>query len=157
MKKLLYTFIAVSLIFSGCEEDTPLPAANNNGNNSTGTITDVVGVWDFKGYYDSSGNFESFNSTTEENCELQGSITLQSDGNATITQYYLDDEISGPCLSQTMAFTFSYINATTLQFAYGSFLCGNPTITLPTPTQMKRPICNGDDGSYDGSYLLYEL
>ena len=156
MKKLLYTFIAVSLIFSGCEEDTPLPAANNNGNNSTGTIADVVGVWDFKGYYDSSGNFESFNSTTEENCELQGSITLQSDGNATITQYYLDDEISGPCLSQTMAFTFSYINATTLQFAIPTS-CGNPTITLPIPTQFKIPSCNADTGTLDGGYLLFEL
>ena len=156
MKKLLYTFIAVSLIFSGCEEDTPLPAANNNGNNSTGTIADVVGVWDFKGYYDSSGNFESFNSTTEENCELQGSITLQSDGNATFTQYYLDDEISGPCLSQTLPFTFTYINSTTLQFAIPSS-CGNPTITLPIPTQFKIPSCNADTGTLDGGYLLFEL
>ena len=30
MKKLLYTFLAVSIIFSACEEDTTLPAANNN-------------------------------------------------------------------------------------------------------------------------------
>ena len=30
MKKLLYTLLAVSLIFSACEEDTPLPASNNN-------------------------------------------------------------------------------------------------------------------------------
>ena len=32
MKKLLYTLLAVSIIFSACEEDTPLPAANNNNN-----------------------------------------------------------------------------------------------------------------------------
>ena len=156
MKKLLYTLLAVSLIFSACEEDTPLPTANNNGNNSTGTIADVVGVWDFKGYYDSSGNFESFNSTTEENCKLQGSITLQSNGNATWTDYYLDDEISGPCLSQTNAFTFTYINSTTLQFAIPSS-CGNPTITLPIPTQFKIPSCNADTGTLDGGYLLFEL
>ena len=156
MKKLLYTLLAVSIIFSACEEDTPLPAANNNGNNSTGTIADVVGVWDFKGYYDSSGNFESFNSTTEENCKLQGSITLQSDGNATWTDYYLDDEISGPCLSQTNAFTFTYLNSTTLQFSIPSS-CGNPTITLPIPTQFKIPSCNGDTGTLDGGYLLFEL
>jgi len=156
MKKLLYTFLAVSVIFSACEEDTPLPAPNNNGNNSTGTIADVVGVWDFKGYYDSSGNFESFNSTTEENCKLQGSITLQSDGNATWTEYYLDDEISGPCLSQTKAFTFTYINSTTLQFAIPSS-CGNPTITLPIPTQFKFPSCNADIPALDGGYLLFEL
>ena len=156
MKKLLYTFIAVSLIFSACEEDTPLPAANNNGNNSTGTIADVVGVWDFKGYYDSLGNFESFNSTTEENCKLQGSITLQSNGNATWTDYYLDDGISGPCLSQTNAFAFTYINSTTLQFTIPSS-CGSPTITLPIPTQFKIPSCNGDTGALDGGYLLFEL
>ena len=30
MKKLLYTFLAMSIIFSACEEDTPLPAPNNN-------------------------------------------------------------------------------------------------------------------------------
>ena len=156
MKKLLYTLLSVSIIFSACEEDTPLPTANNNGNNSTGTIADVVGVWNFKGYYDSLGNFESFNSTTEENCKLQGSITLQSNGNATWTDYYLDDEISGPCLSETRAFAFTYINSTTLQFTI-STSCGNPTITLPIPAQFKIPSCNGDTGALDGGYLLFEL
>ena len=34
MKKLLYTLLAVSLIFSACEEDTPLPAPNNNNNSA---------------------------------------------------------------------------------------------------------------------------
>ena len=156
MKKLLYTLLAVSLIFSACEEDTPLPAPNNNGNNSTGTIADVVGVWNYIGHYDALGNLEAFPSTVYENCELQGSITLQSDGNATWTDYYLDDEISGPCLSQTNAFTFTYINSTTLQFAIPSD-CGNPTITLPIPTQFKIPSCNADTGTLDGGYLLFEL
>ena len=41
MKKLLYTLLAVSLIFSACEEDTPLPAANNNNNNSALAIGDT--------------------------------------------------------------------------------------------------------------------
>ena len=35
MKKLLYTLLAVSIIFSACEEDTPLPAPNNNNNNNS--------------------------------------------------------------------------------------------------------------------------
>ena len=42
MKKLLYTFLAVSIIFSACkkeEEGTPLPAPNNN--NSTLAIGDT--------------------------------------------------------------------------------------------------------------------
>ena len=34
MKKILYTLLAVSLIFSACEEDTPLPAPNNNNNSA---------------------------------------------------------------------------------------------------------------------------
>jgi len=40
MKKLLYTLLAVSIIFSACEEDTPLPAPNNNNNNSALAIGD---------------------------------------------------------------------------------------------------------------------
>ena len=150
MRKQLYIFLAVSIIFSACEKEDDTPSNTNT------TIADVVGVWDFKGYYDSSGNYESFNSTTEENCILEGSITLQSDGNATWTNYYLDDEISGPCLSETLAFTFTYINSTTLQFAIPSS-CGNPTITLPIPTQFKIPSCNADIPALDGGYLLFEL
>ena len=33
MKKL-FTFLAMSIIFSACEEDTPLPAPNNNNNSA---------------------------------------------------------------------------------------------------------------------------
>ena len=81
---------------------------------------------------------------------------LESNLEEIIIDYYLDDEISGPCLSQTNAFTFTYINSTTLQFAIPSS-CGNPTITLPIPTQFKIPSCNGDTGALDGGYLLFEL
>jgi len=38
MKRLLYTFLALSIIFSACEEDTPLPAANNNTNNNNSAL-----------------------------------------------------------------------------------------------------------------------
>ena len=34
MKKLLYILLAVSVICSACEEDTPLPAPNNNNNSA---------------------------------------------------------------------------------------------------------------------------
>ena len=156
MKKLLYTLLAVSIVFSACEEDTPLPAINNNGNNSTGTIADVVGMWQFKGYYDALGNLEGFNSNDALNCILQTSITLQSDGNATWTNYYLEDEISGLCLSQTNAFTFNYINSTTLEFIIPQD-CGNPTVTLPNSSQFRIPTCNADNGNWEGDYLLYEL
>ena len=40
MKKILYTLLALSIIFSACEEDTPLPAPNNNNNNSALAIGD---------------------------------------------------------------------------------------------------------------------
>jgi hypothetical protein len=45
MKKLLYTLLAVSIIFSACEEDAPLPAANNNSNNNSNNVTELEGTW----------------------------------------------------------------------------------------------------------------
>ena len=44
MKKLLYTLLAVSIIFSACEKEE---ASNNSSNNSI-SVTDqnIVGVWD---------------------------------------------------------------------------------------------------------------
>ena len=56
MKKLLYTFLAVSLIFSACEEDTPLPAANNNANNNNS----IVGNWQLNQVNEGNG-LEPFN------------------------------------------------------------------------------------------------
>ena len=40
MKKLLYTFLAISIIFSACEEEVVAPNTNNNNNNSALTIGD---------------------------------------------------------------------------------------------------------------------
>ncbi len=158
MKKLLYTFLAVSMIFSACEEEDAAPAANNNSN--TGTIADVVGVWKFIGEYDASGNLQDYPNVDYENCVLQDDIILQSNGQAILTYHYLQDEISGPCLSESFIFSFNYINSTTLEFLFSInnlSPCGNLTVTLPTPTQMRTPHCNGDNGSLDGWYSLYEL
>ena len=59
MKKLLYTFLAVSIIFSACEEDTPLQALGNNnpfaGNWSGVYSGGESGIW--SGTVTSSGNF----------------------------------------------------------------------------------------------------
>ena len=154
MKKLLYTLLAVLIIFSACEEDTPAPAPNNNGSNSTGTIADVVGVWDWIGEYDALGNSDTLDPIYEA-CITQSTITLQSDGNAIWTGYNLQDG-SGPCLSESQVFTFNYINSTTLQFIIPS-VCGSATVTLPIPTQFKIPTCNADTEDYDGGYILYEL
>ena len=142
MKKLILLLLCVPLIFlTSCEEDTP-------------TSPDVVGIWNYIGHYDALGNISSFPSTAYENCELQSFITLESDGNATWTDYYLEDETSGPCLSQTNAFTFTHINSTTLQFIFPSS-CGDPTVTLNIPTQFQIPSCS--EGSWDGGYSLFEL
>jgi len=52
MKKLLYTLLAVSIIFSACkkEDEEPTNSGNNNtGNNNTGNnTTSIVGKWDLK-------------------------------------------------------------------------------------------------------------
>ena len=40
MKKLIYIFLAVSIIFSACEEEDVAPNTNNNGNNSALAIGD---------------------------------------------------------------------------------------------------------------------
>ena len=43
MKKLLYTLLAVSIIFSACEEEDTAPSTNNNtGNNNSASIE---GLW----------------------------------------------------------------------------------------------------------------
>ena len=152
MKKLLYTFLAVSIIFSACEEEDTAPNTNNN---TTGTIEDVVGVWLFQGFYDATGNLESFYSIDVENCQLQTNITLQSDGNAITEWHYLENEVSGPCISSNQAFSFNYINSSTLQFILPTS-CGNPTVTLNNPIQFKVPVCNGDNGQWEGDYSLFE-
>ena len=51
MKKLLYTLLAVSIIFSACEKEEKNSSNNNSNNNSTGTIADVVGEWQLEGIY----------------------------------------------------------------------------------------------------------
>ena len=158
MKKLLYTFLAVSIIFSACEEEDVAPNTNNNNsnNNNTGTIADVVGIWEFKGYYDSAGNLESFYSIEAENCALQSILNLELDGDLILTDYFLQDEISGPCISQSFVFSYNYINSTTLEFIIPASNCGNFTVTLVSSTEFHVPVCNGDNGSFDGDYALYE-
>ena len=148
MKKLLLIFLCFSLLFNSCKKE------EDSNNSTNGSILDVVGIWDYVGDYDATGNFEPFNNSDVEICHLQSFITLQSDGNAIMTWYALDDEVSGPCVSTTNAFTFTYINSTTLQFIVPS-TCGNATITI-SPSGLKWPDCNADTGGYDADYKLFE-
>jgi len=76
MKKLLYTLLAVSIIFSACEEEEVAPSNtnNNNNNNNPSSIigygwgnddlyktTDGGVTWNFIGDLVSTGNFASGN------------------------------------------------------------------------------------------------
>tara|TARA_B000000437_G_C11562289_1_gene271732 strand:+ start:230 stop:700 length:471 start_codon:yes stop_codon:yes gene_type:complete len=155
MKKLLLILLCLPFLFTSCEKEEQDSASSSN-NNSTGTIADVVGVWQYKGKYDNSGSLEPFFSTDYENCVLQNTINLDSLGNVIWTSHYLENEVSGPCLSSTLVFTYNYINSTTLEFIFPS-ICGNPTVILPSSNQFELPTCNGDNGTYDGGYMLYEL
>ena len=54
MKKLLYTFLAVSIIFSACEEEVVEPSTNNNNNNS------IAGNWQLN-QVNEGGGLETYN------------------------------------------------------------------------------------------------
>jgi len=45
MKKLIYTFLAVSIIFSACEKEEESNNSSNN-NDTNITVQNIVGVWD---------------------------------------------------------------------------------------------------------------
>ena len=112
MKKLLYTLLAVSIIFSACEEEDAAPTnTNNNGNNSSGTIADVVGVWYYIGHYDALGNLYDYWTTEQENCVAQSNLILQSlvwletqnnpngTSNTSIATIINNTQLSGPTCS----------------------------------------------------------
>lgn len=143
-----------ALLFNSCEKEEEI---NNSTNNSAiGTISDVVGDWKLIGRYDAAGNLETFMSLDYENCMLQTSFSLESDGDAVMDAHYLQDEVSGPCVSQTIIFQFNYINSTTLEFINISS-CGNIAINIiNNGDRIKIPDCNGDDGTFDGGYSLWE-
>ena len=50
MKKLLYTFLAVSIIFSACEKEEEEPTNNTNNNNSSLTIEETI--WEVTSFVD---------------------------------------------------------------------------------------------------------
>ena len=157
MKKLLYTLLAVSIIFSACKKEDEEPTnTNNTGNNSSGTIADVVGVWNYVGHYDALGNLYDDWTTVQENCVAQSNLILQSDGNAINQWYYLQYENSGPCIYEDMVFSFEYINSTTLNFLTPncSGTSNTSVATIINNTQLSGPTCS--DGVLDGGYILYE-
>ena len=51
MKKLFYTLLALTIIFSSCEKEEENNDSNNNNNNGT-TSTSIVDVWNLDSVYD---------------------------------------------------------------------------------------------------------
>ena len=117
-----------------------------------------------QGIYDETDNLHPMmNSIDVQNCYFQSNITLQSgdtlnlkDGIAIMESYYFENEVSGPCISNSPSgmWSFDYINSSSLEFFLAG-TCGNPIVTLNSQTQFKVPICNGDNGTWEG-YSLWE-
>ena len=101
-------------------------------------------------------NDSSFNNTDDENCRLQSNFILQSDGNAINQWYYLQNEIDGPCIYETSVVAFQYINSTTLNFLTPDACSNTVVVTVVDSTELRVPVCVGDEGIYDGRYMLYE-
>ena len=72
MKKLLYTLIAVSIIFSACKKEDEEPTNNTNNNNSSLTIEETIWeVTSFVSFDNSSAQTFTVNipCTDEEGCD----------------------------------------------------------------------------------------
>ena len=80
---------------------------------------------------------------------------MELNGDAIYEWFYLENEVSGACISSSQTFSFNYINSSTLEFIIPTS-CGNPTVTLDNQTQFKVPVCNGDNGNWEGDYSLFE-
>jgi hypothetical protein len=157
MKKLLYTFLAVSIIFSACEEEDAAPTnTNNNNNNNTGNSSSLVGVWHFQGHYDLSGDLDSSIYFNEEDyaCALMGYIEIHENGFGTYVEYGLDNDISGPCnIKEVSEFQYEYVNSSTLEFSFINY--PDPVIAeLISPTQLQIYILASSAMEFN---LLFEL
>jgi len=71
MKKLLYTFLAVSLIFSACEKEEEEPTNNTNNNNSSLTFEETI--WEVTSFVETYSSGQTFTinipCTDEEGCD----------------------------------------------------------------------------------------
>ena len=79
MKKLLYTLLAVSIIFSACKEEAAVPTTNNS-NSSSGVIGSWTGAFVIPlGTYLPNGDSGTFSLEVEELvpdfCRIEGTIT----------------------------------------------------------------------------------
>jgi len=89
MKKLLYTFLAVSIIFSACEEEVVEPSTNNNNNNS------IAGNWQLN-QVNEGGGLETYNEyfVWELNDDGTGFSRYREDGTGTLVSFSLIWEVT---------------------------------------------------------------
>ncbi len=127
MKKLLYTLLAVSLIFSACKKEDEAPTNTANNNNSGNTTATIIGSWNVvsmayditEGFYTSgsypNGSFTVTDITSGvENYALQNQkLTHQFSSDGLFTQIYNND------ISNNQADT-----------SYGSFVIEDDSIFL---------------------------
>ena len=71
MKKLLYTLLAVSIIFSACKKEEEEPTNNTNNNNSSLTIEETI--WEVTSFVETYSSGQTFTinipCTDEEGCD----------------------------------------------------------------------------------------
>ena len=103
MKKILYTLLAVSIIFSACEEDTPLPAPNNNNNSALAIGDTHQGGIVF--YLDGNGG-GLITSPTDQSVETwgcYGTLISGADGTAIGTGAQNTIDIEAGCTTPAIA------------------------------------------------------
>jgi hypothetical protein len=106
MKKLLYTLLAVSLIFSACKKEDEEPTNTGNNNNNTGNTTaTIIGSWNVvsmayditEGVYTSgsypNGSFTvtNLNSGVSNYALVNAQLTHQFSSDGLFTQIYNND------------------------------------------------------------------
>ena len=144
-------FISILIFAVSCQDDDEEINPVNNGN-----INDVVGTWNYLGEYTVDGNLiNGIEGSASNVCSSNDYIILQDDENAVLTYHFLENEIDGDCISQTIAYQYTYINSSTIQFLNVPSPCGNATVSISN-NQMKIPICNGDTESFETDYALYQ-
>ena len=147
MKKLLYTLLAVSIIFSACKkEDEETNSGNNNNNNNNNTSTSIVGVWtptsvtidtsmttiiDGQTVNELDGQIMTYSGTetmTPEEADIEGTLEFTDNGQAifdtddTSTYFYSNNVVTiidedGESNEFTCIFTGADILALTMSYS----------------------------------------
>ena len=136
MKKIIYTLLAVSIIFAACKKEDEEPT--NSGNNTT---TSIVGVWtptfvvmdssltttiDGEIVYELNGEVMTYSGSetmTAEEADMQGDVEFTSDGN-----FIIDNDTSSYTYSNNVL-TISEAGEEPMTFAC-TFTATNLTITI---------------------------